>query len=298
MMTLNRSFVFSALIATVTCMPWQRSNGQDAGGDEGSATQANQVETLFEKKTFTSPGGGELEYRIYTPDSAGEDAKLPLVLFLHGAGERGSDNSAQLKHGVTEFLKEGRGTRYPAILIAPQCPRDRKWVDADWSQSDGEGTFMSTPSPTMKLVFQLLDETIAGGQVDPSRLYVTGLSMGGYGSWYAAAEYRTMANRPTSGAPSDLDQATTSGFAAMIAICGGGDPSWVDRYDPVSIWAVHGDADRAVPVARSRSMIAALVNGGHPGEIRYTEHAGVGHDSWTQTYADEETYDWLFSQQR
>jgi predicted peptidase len=190
------------------------------------------------------------------------------------------------------------GKKLPFIVIAPQCPKDMKWVDADWSQSDGEGTFMSAPSPTMKMVFQLLDKIIAGGNVDPSRLYVTGLSMGGYGTWYAAAEYRTLASREVADAEIDPGRATTSGFAAMIAICGGGDSSWADRYDPVSVWAVHGDADTSVPVVRSRAMITALVNGGHPGEIRYTERPGVGHDSWTQTYADNETYDWLFSQNR
>lgn len=287
-MPLTRLLACSILIATATFTVVHQAIGEETA-DSGSK---------FAKETFASPAGGELKYRIYIPEGAGDDSRLPLVLFLHGAGERGSDNEAQLVHGATEFLKEGRGKEFPAIIVAPQCPRDMKWVDADWSQADGAGTFMSSPSPTMKMVFELLDEIISGGNVDPSRLYVTGLSMGGYGSWYAAAEYRTMASKETADAVTDPVHTTTSGFAAMIAICGGGDSSWADRYDPVSVWAVHGDADTAVPVARSRAMIAALVNGGHPGEIRYTERAGVAHDSWTQTYADKETYDWLFSQKR
>lgn len=287
-MPLHRLLVCSLLLATATFPVMNQTIGDDA----------TDIKAKFKKETFTSPGGGELKYRIYTPETSDDDAKLPLVLFLHGAGERGSDNEAQLVHGATDFLKEGRDKQFPAIIIAPQCPADMKWVDADWSQADGAGTFMSSPAPTMKMVFELLDEIIADGKADPSRLYVTGLSMGGYGSWYAAAEYRAMASQEAAGDVSDPAHATTGGFAAMLAICGGGDSSWSDRYDPVSVWAVHGDEDTAVPVARSRSMIAALVNGGHPGEIRYTERAGVGHDSWTQTYNDNETYDWLFSQKR
>lgn len=286
-MTPNRLIALTCLVLTASLMTMPPAVGEEAAD----------VASLFEKQTFVSSDGTELRYRIHVPESAGDDAELPLVLFLHGAGERGDDNEAQLRHGATEFLKDGRGKRFPAIIIAPQCPQEMRWVDADWSQSDGEGTFMSAPSATMNLVFQLLDKIIAGGNVDPSRLYVTGLSMGGYGSWYAAAEYRTLASREVADADADPGRAA-SGFAAMIAICGGGDSSWVDRYDLVSVWAVHGDADTAVPVVRSRAMIAALANGGHPGEIRYTERPGVGHDSWTQTYADNETYEWLFSQQR
>tara|TARA_A100001391_G_scaffold204721_1_gene201462 strand:+ start:1368 stop:2234 length:867 start_codon:yes stop_codon:yes gene_type:complete len=287
-MTRNRLLACIILIASASLLVLTPTIGEET----------TNTQDMFKKETYVSSGGGELKYRIHIPQSASTDAKLPLVLFLHGAGERGNDNEAQLKHGATEFLKNGRDEQFPAIIVAPQCPRDMKWVDADWSQSEGEGTFMSTPSPTMNLVFQLLDEVIAQGIVDTSRLYVTGLSMGGYGSWYAAAEYRTMASHEVADAARDSGRAATSGFAAMIAVCGGGDSSWADRYDPVSVWAVHGDADTAVPVIRSRAMIAALVNGGHPGEIRYTERAGVDHDSWTQTYADDETYDWLFSQSR
>lgn len=251
---------------------------------------------VLESAVFIDEDGAELAYRIHVPAQASGGSKLPLVLFLHGAGERGDDNEAQLKHGVREFVTADRATRFPAIVVAPQCPEDLRWVDVDWSSTDSEGSFSAEPTATMKRVFALLDRLILRGNVDTSRLYVTGLSMGGYGSWYAAAMYR--APDMTARAADGSAEQRAGGFAAMLAICGGGDSTWTQHYDPVSVWAVHGDADRAVPVVRSRSMIAALVQAGHPGEIRYTERAGVGHDSWTQTYADDQTYDWLFDQAR
>ena len=123
----------------------------------------------------------------------------------------------------------------------------------------------------------MVDGLIAAGKVDPARVYVTGLSMGGYGTWYAA------------GMPG-------SRFAAAAPVCGGGDPDWAKRYVGLPVWAFHGDDDRAVPVGRSREMIEAIRAAG--GEPKYTEYPAVGHDSWTRTYADDAFHDWLFAQRR
>lgn len=249
----------------------------------GFSAMADDASDLFAKRTFTNVDGQSLNYRIHFPSVDSSTKEIPLVLFLHGAGERGDDNEAQLKHGARDFIREGRSERFPAIIIAPQCPSEKRWVETDWDLKSGEGTFPDEPSDSMKLVFQLVDAIRSQQRIDSTRLYVTGLSMGGYGSWYAASSYR----------------GTDGGsFAAMLAVCGGGDPLWADRYAATSLWAIHGDADGVVPVTRSREMVVAITRAGHPGELRYTEYPGVQHDSWTRTYSTEETYRWLFGQSR
>ena len=263
------------MLSRLAVLVFLASFGFSAMADDGS--------DWFAKRTFTNSDGQSLHYRVHFPNVDPTTKEIPLVLFLHGAGERGYDNEAQLKHGVREFLREGRSERFPAIIIAPQCPREKRWVETDWDLKSGKETFSKKPSDSMKLVFQLVDEVRAQQRVDATRLYVTGLSMGGFGSWYAAATYRG-----TNG----------DGFAAVLPICGGGDPLWADRYAATDVWAIHGDADGVVPVARSREMVAAITRAGHPGELRYTEYPGVRHDSWTRTYSTEETYRWLFNQSR
>lgn len=220
-------------------------------------------------------GGATLRYRLFTPEPATAAGRLPLVLFLHGAGERGDDNAAQLKHGAVEF--HSRQATHPCLVLVPQCPAGNKWVEVDWGGAGGAGTFPAEPSLPLRLTLEVVDGLIAAGKIDPDRVYVTGLSMGGYGTWYAA------------GMPG-------SRFAAAAPICGGGDPAWAKRYVGLPVWAVHGDDDRAVPVGRSREMIEAIRAVG--GEPKYTEYPGVGHDSWTRTYADDAFHDWLFAQRR
>lgn len=227
---------------------------------------------------FSAETFGELNYRLLTPASlAGDDQKFPLVLFLHGAGERGDDNTAQLTHVAAEFLRPNRRDVYPSFVVFPQCPIEKRWVETPWDLISGEGTFPPEPSETMGRVLAMVDELIARYPVDTSRVYVAGLSMGGQGSWFAAA-------------------AKPNRFAAMIEVCGGGDPSWVDRYAGIPIWAFHGTDDKVVPVQRGREMIAALANAGHHPEVRYTEYPGVIHDSWTQTFRRDDVFEWLYRQ--
>jgi predicted peptidase len=238
------------------------------------AAAADAWQESFMRDEFQS-GSATLRYRLFTPEATADRAKLPLVLFLHGAGERGDDNAAQLTHGVVEFHR--RQAKHPCLVLAPQCPAGSKWVEVDWNEKGGAGTFPAQPSEPLKLALEVVDGLIAAGRVDPDRVFVTGLSMGGYGTWYAA------------GMPG-------SRFAAAAPVCGGGDPDWAKRYVGLPVWAFHGDDDRAVPVGRSREMIEAIrAAGGRP---KYTEYPGVGHDSWTRTYADDSFHDWLFAQRR
>lgn len=214
------------------------------------------VQSMSEHR-FAIEGKPVLPYRRFAPAGLDAGARAPLVLFLHGAGERGDDNRAQLRHGVREFVEPARQAARPCFVVAPQCPAG-VWWDVD-------------------LLLELASTLAAEPGVDPDRVYVTGLSMGGYATW------RMIARRP------DL-------FAAAIPICGGGEPAAAAVLRDLPIWAFHGDADRVVPRDLSRSMVDAIRKAG--GVAKYTEYPGVGHDSWTATYDDDDVHAWLFEQRR
>lgn len=240
--------------------------GGGAWGQDDSADNTDR----FEARTFEADSG-ELKYRLLRPLGAAEGEKFPLVVFLHGAGERGDDNAAQLKHVVQELATDTMQARYPAFVIAPQCPRDGWWAGRRPRRLGPDSP------PSVSLMLQLVDQLQSEFPIDPDRIYITGLSMGGYGTWGAILE------RP------DL-------FAAAAPMCGAGDPEQVSKVVNLPIWIFHGDEDRAVPVERSREMVAALkAAGGNP---IYTEYPGVGHDCWTQTAQNRLFWDWLFAQKR
>lgn len=224
-------------------------------------------------ETFKAEDGGTLNYRLLVPAKIEAGKKYPLVIFLHGAGERGSDNAAQLKHGVSDFVRHR--SDYPCFLIAPQCPEGKKWVEVDWSAASHD--LPKEPGDQMALVRALIDQTIKQKPIDADRIYVTGLSMGGYGTWDAISRYPDL-------------------FAAAAPICGGGDPKAAETIKDIPVWCFHGDQDQAVNVERSRKMIAAIKAAG--GEPKYTEYPGVGHDSWTRSYANDDFFAWLFAQKK
>lgn len=269
---LPKSWGEAALIMAITMA---------ASASAQSTLIPDELKSQYAEQVFIDADSVEHRYRLLLPAGFkdGEAKKYPLVLLLHGAGERGDDNALQLKHGAAEFVRADRQMDYPCIVIVPQCPKDAKWVDVDWSPGSGTSTFPNDPSPSMKMALRIVDQWIAGGRVDPSRVYLTGISMGGYGCWFASA---------VNGNP----------FAATIPICGGGDPSWADRYGKTPIWTFHGTDDTAVPIGRSREMIQALKKIGHRPEPKYTEYEGGAHDVWTQTYKRDDVFEWLFSQRK
>ena len=231
----------------------------------------------YEARVYTNDKGEKLNYRLMLPagyDFNGE-TKYPLVLFLHGAGERGGDNAKQLVHGAKDFASEANRAKYPCFVVFPQCPEGRKWVEVDWSLDSHEQPAEES------LSLRLTREAIASMQkvlrVDEKRLYVTGLSMGGYGTW-------------------DMIARTPDVFAAAAPVCGGAVEATAGRLTKLPIWAFHGDKDTAVKPERSRRMIAAIEKAG--GKPKYTEYPGVGHNSWSQTYADPKFMEWLFAQKR
>jgi predicted peptidase len=226
----------------------------------------------FVPRTFQD-GEFTLPYRLLQPKDYDPNRKYPLVVFLHGAGERGADNEKQLVHGMSDFASDEIMGKYPAFVIAPQCPEGMKWVEIDWTLESH--TMPERPSVPLAATLKLIPALAKEFSLDASMIYVTGLSMGGYGTW-------------------DLLQRHPEIFAAGAPICGGGDPAYATRLKDVPIWAFHGDQDQAVKVRRSREMIDAIKAAG--GSPKYTEYPGVAHDSWTQTYRDPALYEWLFAQ--
>jgi predicted peptidase len=229
----------------------------------------------FERREYRDAEGAVLPYRLLRPRDYDAAKRYPLVLFLHGAGERGTDNEKQLVHGMREFLREEMRADHACFVVAPQCPDKLQWVDTPWTAE--KHTMPERPTVPLRQTLELLEKLPGEFAIDADRVYVTGLSMGGFGVWDA------LQRRP------EL-------FAAAAPICGGGDPAFAERIARIPLWAYHGDADTTVKVRRSRDMIAALKQAG--GEPRYTEYAGVGHNSWTAAYRDEELYKWLFAQRR
>jgi predicted peptidase len=233
----------------------------------------------FEERTQVYTGGEykdeAFKYRLLTPAKIEEGKKYPLVLFLHGAGERGDDNQSQLKYLPEWMARTEAREKYPCFLIAPQCRRDKKWTEINWGDKLS-AKLAKQPTDQMKVVMAILDETIKKQPIDEKRIYLTGLSMGGYGSW-------------------ELAMRQPGRFAAVAPVCGGGDESQAALLKDIPIWAWHGDADSAVPVERSRRMIDAVKKAG--GKPRYTELPGVGHDSWTPAYTRTDgVVPWLFEQ--
>lgn len=236
--------------------------------------QSNDWQQLLSKESFEA-NGKKLPYRFMKPEKVEEGKKYPLVIFLHGAGERGNDNQLPLVHGVKEFAKPSSRKDYPCYLIAPQCPNGQKWAEVDWS-ARAHAT-PEKPSESAQLLLQVLELLQKNHSIDPNRIYVTGLSMGGYGTW-------------------DLLTRHPGKFAAGIPVCGGGDETQAKKIAAIPVWVFHGAKDTAVKPERSRNMVKALEAAG--GKPKYTEYPDVGHDSWNKAYADPETIKWLFSQKR
>ncbi|MBN1360792.1 MAG: prolyl oligopeptidase family serine peptidase [Sedimentisphaerales bacterium] len=198
------------------------------------------------------------DYLLYLPQGYGEkDQKWPLMMFLHGAGERGSNLELVKKHGPPKLIEQGQDL--PFIVVSPQCPSGEWW-----------------PEKTETLV-ALLDEVQSKYAVDPNRVYLTGLSMGGYGTWALACAHPER-------------------FAAIVPVCGGGQRHLARRLANVPVWAFHGAKDPVVPLAESQVMAEAVTRAG--GQAKLTVYPDAQHDSWTVTYENPELYDWLLSHKR
>ncbi|MCM8526421.1 MAG: prolyl oligopeptidase family serine peptidase [Lentisphaeraceae bacterium] len=233
------------------------------------------AEVKSSPETFKGSDGKELLYRIYTPENMKSGKKIPIVLLLHGAGERGNDNKRQIVHGFNQIAQYTIDNKQPAIIIAPQCPNGKQWVNVKWNTTKHD--MPKEPSESLKLAIELLKDKIANMPVDKTRIYITGLSMGGYGTWDAISRHPDL-------------------FAAALPLCGGADLKQAPKLTKLPIWTVHGDKDGAIPVSRSRDIVKAIKDAG--GNPTYTEHPGVGHNVWSKTYSDKKILDWFFSQKK
>jgi len=212
-----------------------------------SNTNCQQLEKTFIK---------ELKYLFYLPDSYNSDttAKWPLILFLHGSGERGNDLAKVKTHGPPKLIENGKDFRF--IVVSPQVPSGDTW--------------------NPDLIIWMLRDIIKKYRVDESRIYLTGLSMGGFGTWETALKYPEI-------------------FAAIAPICGGGDPvqAWKLRHTPV--WIFHGGKDPIVPVENSIIMNDSLKQYNN---VKFTLYPEANHDSWTETYNNEKLYKWFLEHTR
>ena len=201
------------------------------------------------------------KYLLYLPDNYhGSKTKWPLMLFLHGAGECGSNIDAVAAHGPPKLAAAGKRD-FPFVIVSPQCPY-RDW----WSNP-----------LQVEALGKLLDDIVSRYRIDRKRIYVTGLSMGGFGTWSLAARFPRR-------------------FAAIAPICGGGNPAAAPRVAHVPAWVFHGAKDEAVPLKKSQEMVKALRKAG--GKPRFTIYPEAGHDSWSAAYDNPALYQWLLKQSR
>jgi predicted esterase len=237
---------------------------------------------LFEAKTITAKDGTKLPYRIYIPSSYYEGAEVPVVLFLHGAGERGNDNARQLLNFVPNIFSQDNSPYWNAIVICPQCPGGNQWVDTSWSVGN-YSTATVKQSNEITAVLEILDEIKEEFETDTNRYYVAGLSMGGYGTW-------------------DIIMRNPDIFAGAIAMCGGADESMakmlVEKRFPV--YALHGGSDSVVKYQGTKSMVDAMFSAceelGLDPVHKFKPLAGYDHNIWDYT-GNMATYSkWLFEQ--
>lgn len=239
---------------------------------------AQDVQTGFLDRTVTA-SGQEYRYQVYLPNTYSTAERWPVILFLHGAGERGSDGLLQTTVGLGAAVRRDPA-RYPAIVVFPQAPRDSLWT--------------GVPA---EAAMAALEATLDEFSVDPARVYLTGLSMGGNGTWYLAYRYpeRFAAVAPVCGWVVRLPRMPAS---ASVVPTEDGPPfeALARRLSGLPIWIFHGEIDPVVPADASRKAAAALEEAG--ADVRYTELLGVEHNSWDAAYASPELSAWLFAQRR
>jgi predicted peptidase len=217
-----------------------------------------QTEHQFEKRVEKNVS---LKYLLYLPPNYEAQGMWPLVLFLHGMGQRGNDLDLIKKHGIPKIVE---GQDYPFVAVSPQCPSESVWA------------------MELDALHALIVDVVKSYAIDRSRIYLTGLSMGGYGAWHLAEAYPHF-------------------FAAIIPICGGtrpmiGFPERIKVLKDTPIWVFHGAKDDVVPLKNSQDLVDVLNK--HGGNVKFTVYPDAGHDSWTRTYENSDVFEWLMAQKK
>lgn len=219
-------------------------------------------------------GNDTLPYRLQAPIAVAEGQKYPLVIALHGSGERGNDNERTLTW-FAPLASDTLRVQYPAFVLVPQCPKGKRWVEVDWALP--AHTIPQEPSIPMRALLALLEELPKEYPIDRSRIYLTGLSMGGFGT------FDLLARKPEI-------------FACAVPVCGGADTATAERVKHIPLWIFHGALDKVVMPARSRDMVSALRRAG--ALPQYTEYPDVEHGSWKPAYANPDVWRWMFAQRK
>jgi predicted peptidase len=237
--------------------------------------------SAYEKHWYIN-GTDTLPYRVLLPANYDASKKYPLIYFLHGAGERGRDNEAQLVHGAKLFLKEDVRKNFPAIVVFPQCPAASFWANIDFKvDSSGKRSFAfradGEPTIAMKLAQELLQKILKEYKIEKKQVYVGGLSMGGMGTF-------------------EIVRRNPNVFAAAIPICGGAATSTAAQLKKVKWWVFHGAKDNVVPPELSEKMVEALK--AEKASVKFTLYPEANHNSWDAAFAEPELLPWLFKQKK
>lgn len=235
--------------------------------------------TVDEQMRFcarTNAVGEVFKWRMSSPQFPAAGRKYPLIIFLHGSGECGVDNKRHIKLGLPKLLNSLRRLNREAIVMAPQCQRGNWWVRGLALRPDY--SMAKEPTPSLAVLMELIEYVKKIKPVDVERVYITGLSLGGFGAWEAITRYPEV-------------------FAAAVPICGGGDPRQAAQLKRLPVWVFHGDQDKNVSVECSRRMVRAMRDAGCR-NVLYTEYPGVKHNSWDKAYGDHEMVAWLLDQRR
>lgn len=242
----------------------------------------SQTSAEFKPHIYINEKADTLLYQLLSPQADRFEKRMPLVIFLHGAGERGDDNTKQLTHGASTFLNEKNQKQFPAYVVFPQCPESDYWssvkIDRTQMPLQLDFNYERPLTKSLQLVVSLIRKLIDEKPIDPKRIYVVGLSMGGMGTFEIIHHYPEL-------------------FAAAIPICGGGDAlQFNKRAARIPLWIFHGDADGVVKVDYSRTMLNRIQK--YNKDVRYTEYKGVNHNSWDYAFQEPDFLSWLFDKQK
>jgi predicted peptidase len=233
-----------------------------SGLTQSPSAQETAIRHGFITEVWTAPNGEKVAFDLFVPYSYTGKEPFPLILFLHGAGEREGGKQKPVDVGIGPAIRKYGEKDFPFFVVFPRCRANRNWM------AEGDDA---------QRALAILEFVQKKYKIDEQRIYLTGLSLGGFGTWSLAARYPDK-------------------WAAIVPICGGGNPEWAEKIKHIPVWCFHGDQDKAVRVELSRRMIEALKAAG--ASPRYTEYPGVGHNCWDLAYNTKELYAWLLSQKR
>jgi predicted peptidase len=281
----SRFIFFVLIIFTILPAKGQKVIRKGVGAHTGQKkppTTEKYDLSVYEKKTWISPTGDTLRYRLLLPENYDTSKRYPLVLFLHGAGERGNDNEKQLTHGAGLFLNPENRKNFPAIVVFPQCDSLSYWsnviIGINDSTKKREFNFQVNGEPTkaMNLLLQWLPDFEKSYGISASQRYVMGLSMGGMGTFEIVSRKQKY-------------------FAAAIPICGGANPKTVSTLTKTAFWIFHGMKDDVVPYQLSETMVLGFQSIYVAEEVNFTLYPEANHNSWDKAFAEPDLLPWLFS---